>query len=110
MSAMITEARVNAAVREWRRIRASGEAADIHQAMRAALAAALSTAAARREAEWHEDYGDVVWWTWRDGQWLGEAAFIGSPLGSDWPGYHTHWTPHPSFPAAPLPEDTHHGR
>lgn len=30
--------------------------------------------------EWHEDYGDVVWWCWRDGAWLGEAAYIGTPL------------------------------
>lgn len=49
--------------------------------------------------EWHEDYGYAVWWTWRDGQWLGEPSYIGSPLCDDWPGYHTHWTPHPAFPA-----------
>lgn len=50
---------------------------------------------------WHEDDGFVTWWTWRDGQWLGEPSYIGSPLCSDWPGYHTHWTKHPDFPAAP---------
>lgn len=67
--------------------------------------------------EWHEDDGSVVWWTMgEDGQWLGEAAYIGSPLDcganvpvsvgdnhfvacvGGWPGYHTHWTPHPPFP------------
>lgn len=71
--------------------------------------------------EWNEDYGDVVWWTLAEnGQWLGEPAYIGSPLDlgrtilatvdnqemtctvGGWPGYHTHWTPHPDFP--PLPE------
>lgn len=73
--------------------------------------------------EWHEDMGDVVWWCWRDGEWLGEAAWIGTPLDlgqtvevtlrghkldklmrglvGGWPGYHTHWTPHPARPAAP---------
>jgi hypothetical protein len=39
---VVSEERVNAAVREWRRVHASGEAEDIHQAMRAALEAALS--------------------------------------------------------------------
>lgn len=50
--------------------------------------------------EWHEDDGFVVWWTWDDGRWLGEPSYIGNPLCDDWPGYHTHWTPHPAFPAA----------
>jgi hypothetical protein len=52
--------------------------------------------------EYHEDYGNVVWWTWEDGEWLGEPAWIGTPSDSDWPGYHTHWTRHPDFPAAAL--------
>lgn len=50
--------------------------------------------------DWHEDYGHVVWWAWEDGEWLGEPSYIGSPLCDDWPGYHTHWSPHPPFPAA----------
>lgn len=49
--------------------------------------------------EWHEDMGDCVWWCWHDGRWLGEPAMIGNPLDSAWPGYHTHFTPHPAFPA-----------
>ena len=57
---------------------------------------------ARPLDEWHEDYGPVVWWCWRDGEWLGEPAYIGSPLSDDWPDYHTHWTPHPDFPEPPL--------
>ena len=55
---------------------------------------------ARPLDDWHEDLGEVVWWAWEDGDWLGEPAHIGSPLDSNWPGYHTHWTPHPQFPAA----------
>lgn len=50
--------------------------------------------------DWHEDYGDVVWWARLEGEWIGEAAWIGTPNDSDWPGYHTHWSPHPPFPAA----------
>lgn len=80
------------------------------------LREAVTTNHPRPLAEWKEDDGDVVWWTWRDGEWLGEPAYIGSPLclgfgvpvsvGENefvanvggWPGYHTHWTPHPPFP------------
>lgn len=50
--------------------------------------------------DWHEDYGDVVWWARLEGEWLGEAAWIGTPNDSDWPGYHTHWSRHPAFPSA----------
>lgn len=38
--------------------------------------------------EWHEDYGDVLWWKIP----ISEAPYCGSPLDSAWPGYHTHWT------------------
>lgn len=69
--------------------------------------------------EWSEEDGNVVWWCWRDGEWLGEPSYIGSPLDlgrgyslsigehdfvvhlGGWPGYHTHWTPHPQLPAPP---------
>jgi hypothetical protein len=69
-------------------------------------------------SEWHEDHGDVVWWSLdQTGKWLSEPAYIGSPLDlgrtyklsigdaefnvtlGGWPGYHTHWTPHPEVPA-----------
>lgn len=55
--------------------------------------------------EWHEDHGNVVWWAWDKDrkEWFGEPAYIGMPLDSDWPDYHTHWTPHPAFPTAPQP-------
>lgn len=51
---------------------------------------------ARPLSEWHEDFGPAVWWAFP----VVEPAWIGSPDDSDWPGYHTHWTPHPPMPAA----------
>lgn len=69
--------------------------------------AAKKAPSARPLEEWHEDYGFAVWWTWREGEWLGEPSYIGSPLCSDWPGYHTHWTPHPDFPKPPASEADH---
>lgn len=75
---------------------------------------------ARTIDEWHEDDGSVCWWALdENGQWLGEPAYIGSPLDlgrayslsigehefvatlGGWPGYHTHWTPHPALPTPP---------
>ena len=50
--------------------------------------------AARPLAEYHEDFGPVVWWRFP----VHEPAWIGTPLDDDWPGYHTHWTPHPPVP------------
>lgn len=43
--------------------------------------------------EWHEDYGDVLWWRFP----LEGPPYIGSPLDEDWvdDGYFTHWTPLP---------------
>jgi hypothetical protein len=48
-------------------------------------------ASVRPLSEWHEDDGPVTWWKFP----VDEPAWIGSPTDSDWPGYHTHWTPHP---------------
>jgi hypothetical protein len=39
--------------------------------------------------EWHEDLGPVLWWTSP----IVERPYCGTPNDSDWPGYHTHWTP-----------------
>ena len=39
--------------------------------------------------EWHEDYGDVLWWKFP----IEEPPYVGSPLDEKWPAYHTHWTP-----------------
>ncbi|MCV4233330.1 hypothetical protein OHJ21_19285 [Virgibacillus sp. LDC1] len=44
---------------------------------------------ARPIDEWHEDIGDVLWWAFP----IEEAPYCGNPLDSEWPGYHTHWTP-----------------
>lgn len=48
-------------------------------------------------AEYHEDMGPVIWWRFP----VEEPAWIGAPGDSDWPGYHTHFTPHPAIPEAP---------
>ena len=32
------------------------------------------------ESWWGEDDGDVLWWAWRDGAWLAEAPYVGTPL------------------------------
>ena len=56
---------------------------------------------ARPLAEYHGDYGFVTWWVFP----ICEPAWIGSPNCSDWPGYHTHWTPHPTCPADPVVEE-----
>lgn len=53
--------------------------------------------AARPLAEYHEDFGPVVWWKFP----VNEPSWIGSPTDDDWPGYHTHWTPHPAAPEEP---------
>lgn len=44
---------------------------------------------ARPLADWSEDDGHVLWWRLP----VTEPPYAGSPLDSDWPGYHTHWTP-----------------
>ena len=61
--------------------------------------AGVQEVVARPLDEWHEDHGDVVWWKFP----IDEPAWIGCPLDSHWPGYHTHWTPHPDVPALPQP-------
>jgi hypothetical protein len=40
-------------------------------------------------ADWHEDIGPALWWVLP----LREPPWVGTPLDSDWPDYHTHWTP-----------------
>ncbi|TCL06847.1 hypothetical protein [Sodalis ligni] len=71
---------------------------------------ALAEPVARPLPVWNEDLGDVVWWCWENGEWLGEAAWIGTPNDRAWPGYHTHWTPHPVFPADIPPTDNLEGQ
>lgn len=73
------------------------EATDWRQRAEAAEAEVERLHTARPLSEWHEDYGEVLWWRLP----VDEPPFCGSPLGSDWPGYHTHWTPMPPVPARP---------
>lgn len=44
-------------------------------------AASAITPTALPESEWHEDYGEVLWWRFP----IVEAPYVGSPLCSDWP-------------------------
>lgn len=64
-------------------------------------AAPATVAIPRPLEEWHEDDGFVTWWKFP----VDEPSWIGSPLCSDWPGYHTHWTPHPPIPAHSLDQE-----
>lgn len=45
----------------------------------------------RPEHEWHEDLGPALWWFFP----IEEEPYVGGPLDTDWPGYHTHWSPLP---------------
>jgi len=38
--------------------------------------------------EWHEDDGDVLWWTMP----ISEPPYVGTPLDDGFPDYVTHWT------------------
>ena len=49
--------------------------------------------------EYHEDMGAVTWWRFP----VDEPPWVGTPNDSDWPGYHTHFTPAPPEPATALP-------
>jgi hypothetical protein len=46
-------------------------------------------------SEWHEDIGDALWWRFP----IEEPPYVGSPLDTDWPGYHTH------FSLLPVPQE-----
>lgn len=72
-----------------------------HLPLKASQQPAPAPLIARSLAEWHEDDGCVAWWAWNGREWAGEPAWIGNPNCEDWPGYHTHWTPHPEQPAQP---------
>ncbi len=56
---------------------------------RTAIAKAAPAPVARPISEWHEDSGSALWWRFP----IEEPPYSGTPLDSDWPGYHTHWTP-----------------
>jgi hypothetical protein len=48
--------------------------------------------------DYHEDLGPVLWWRFP----VEEPPWCGSPNDSDWPGYHTHFTPLPPVPSLPV--------
>ena len=56
--------------------------------------------------KYHEDMGPVTWWRLP----VDEPPWVGTPNDSDWPGYHTHFTPAPTNPlnanALPTPDAT----
>jgi hypothetical protein len=58
-------------------------------ASRARAALSQPEPTARPEDEYHEDMGAVLWWRFP----IDEPPYCGSPLDSEWPGYHTHFTP-----------------
>jgi hypothetical protein len=58
-----------------------------------------SAAVALPLSEWHEDIGPALWWFFP----MTEPPYVGGPTDSDWPGYHTHWTPLPDVPTAADP-------
>jgi len=61
------------------------------------IAAYDAAAKARPLAEWHENMGDVLWWRFP----IDEPPLVSSPISSDWPGYHTHFTMLPTPPKEP---------
>jgi hypothetical protein len=68
---------------------------EVIRALIGRLRAAEAAPMARPLEEWHEEDGDVLWWRFP----AYEAPYVGSPLASDWPDYHTHWTPLGPLPA-----------
>lgn len=52
---------------------------------------------AKAERHWREELGAVLWWNFP----IAEAPWCGTPLDSDWPGYHTHFTQLPPIPHKP---------
>jgi hypothetical protein len=49
---------------------------------------ALSAPTALPLDAWEESEGPVLWWVFP----IEEPPYCGTPLDTDWPGYHTHWT------------------
>lgn len=71
---------------ELARLRKIEDAAELTCGLLAEYAAAKK---ARPLADWHEEFGVVLWWRFP----VDEPPYCGSPLDDEWPGYHTHWTP-----------------
>lgn len=59
-------------------------------ALRAQVAELEDAKTPRPAADYHEDFGTVLWWVLP----VCEPPYVGSPLDCDWEeGYYTHWTP-----------------
>lgn len=71
-----------------------------HPTIEQAVAAFRGASRARPLAEYDEDLGSVLWWAFP----VAEPPYVGKPYDSDWPGYHTHWTPL-EVPTAPAGSD-----
>jgi hypothetical protein len=56
---------------------------------------------ARPIEEWHEDYGNALWWRFP----IEEPPYVGSPLWYDWiADYYTHWSPIPLVEKTSIPK------
>ena len=69
------------------------ELANVYSSVRSKMVIALcdvleAAQNAQPLVEWCEDIGCVLWWKFP----VDEPPYCGSPLDTDWPGYHTHWT------------------
>ena len=88
-----SDAELQAALQAYR------ENIDDHGRAKAMLCALLAAAQVRAKThvvarpgeEYHEDMGNVLWWRFP----IDEPPYAGMPGDSDWPGYHTHFTPIP---------------
>jgi Lar family restriction alleviation protein len=86
------------------------QAADMLEATaRPAADVAWRGMVAKHIDDWHEDFGDVLWFKFP----IDEAPYCGSPLSDEWPGYHTHWIALPDcnlIVPAPHPAKMEEGR
>jgi hypothetical protein len=64
--------------------------------------------ALRPAEDWHEDYGDVLWWHLDEYGAISEAPIVASGLdvidNEPWCSYYSHWSPLPAMPQYPVRE------
>lgn len=60
----------------------------IHKLYDAAIDELLNAVTLVPLEDWHEEIGSVIWWKLP----VDEPPWVGTPLDSDWPDYHTHFT------------------
>ena len=66
-----------------------GDAREEYQPVAEELLALYAHRRLRTLENYHDDDGCVLWWKLP----IDEPPYVGTPLDTDWPGYHTHWTP-----------------